>query len=62
VINLRFSQRELVDSICLCCEFYKESEERLECGAFKILRILLEERKVKLEDVVLAARRVSEDI
>ena len=31
----------LIDLICSSCDFYKESEKDLECGAFKILRELL---------------------
>jgi hypothetical protein len=31
----------LIKLICHHCEFYKESDKDLECGAFKILRALL---------------------
>jgi hypothetical protein len=32
---------ELVALICSSCDFYKESEKDLECGAYKILARLL---------------------
>jgi hypothetical protein len=31
----------LIKLICHHCEFYKESDKDLECGAFRILRALL---------------------
>jgi hypothetical protein len=36
------SKGELVELICNHCEFYKESDKDLECGAYKILKALLE--------------------
>jgi len=33
----------LIDLICKHCEFYKESDKELECGAYKILKGLLEQ-------------------
>lgn len=40
-----------VGLICSCCEFYKESDEGLECGAFKILKFLIKNGKISLDDV-----------
>ena len=35
------NKESLIKLICHHCEFYKESDKDLECGAFKILRALL---------------------
>ncbi|MGQ9509592.1 MAG: hypothetical protein ACUVTN_09375 [Thermodesulfobacteriota bacterium] len=37
-----FDKEALIELICTHCEFYKESEKDLECGAYKILKALLE--------------------
>jgi len=37
-----FDKEFLIELICKHCEFYKESDKDLECGAFKILKQLLE--------------------
>ncbi len=45
----------LIDLICKHCEFYKESDKDLECGAYKILKRLLEEGAItpeQIEDVL----------
>lgn len=45
---------ELVELICKRCDFYKESEKDLECGAYKILKGLLEKGVItptEIEDV-----------
>jgi hypothetical protein len=41
----------LIDLICKHCEFYKESERDLECGAFKILKGLLEKGVITPEEI-----------
>jgi hypothetical protein len=41
----------LIDLICKRCEFYKESDKDLECGAFKILKGLLEQGKLTPEEI-----------
>ena len=46
----------LIDLICRHCEFYKESEKELECGAFKILKGLLEKGVVTPEEINEALR------
>ena len=37
-------KESLIRLICEHCDFYKESEKDLECGAFKILKGLLEKK------------------
>jgi hypothetical protein len=41
---------ELRKRICKKCDFYKEGE-RLECGAYKISKKLVENGKISLEDL-----------
>jgi len=41
----------LVNLICKCCDFYKDSDKDLECGAYKILQRLLEKGILTPEDV-----------
>ncbi len=41
----------LIELICKHCEFYKESEKELECGAFKILKGLLEKGLITPEEI-----------
>ena len=41
----------LIELICKHCDFYKESEKDLECGAFKILRELLEKGVITPEEI-----------
>jgi hypothetical protein len=36
------AKEDLIDLICKRCDFYKESDKDLECGAYKILKRLLE--------------------
>lgn len=38
----KMEKEALIRLICSHCDFYKESEKDLECGAFKILKALLE--------------------
>jgi hypothetical protein len=40
-----------IDLICKHCEFFKESEKDLECGAFKILKGLLKKGIIVPEDI-----------
>jgi len=46
-----FDKDYLIDLICKRCEFYKESDKDLECGAFKILKGLLEKGKITPEEI-----------
>ena len=41
----------LTDLICKQCDFYKDSDKDLECGAFKLLRGLLEKGIVTPEEI-----------
>ena len=46
----------LIKLICHHCEFYKESDKDLECGAFKILRALLNKGAITPEEIQDALR------
>lgn len=39
---MMLEKESLVHLICRHCEFFKDSDKDLECGAFKILKGLLE--------------------
>jgi hypothetical protein len=41
----------LVALLCRECQFFKESDADLECGAFVILERLLQEGKIRPEDI-----------
>ena len=51
-----FDKESLIELICKHCEFYKESDKDLECGAFKILKQLLEKGVITPEEVRNALR------
>jgi hypothetical protein len=51
VFAMIFDKESLIDLICKHCEFYKESDKDLECGAFKILRRLLETDAITPEEI-----------
>ncbi len=44
-------KEDLIELICRHCEFYKESEKDLECGAYKILKALLEKNLITPEQI-----------
>jgi hypothetical protein len=46
----------LIELICKHCEFYKDSDKELECGAFKILKALLEEGVITPNEIQDALR------
>jgi len=48
---MTFDKDTLIDLICKHCEFYKESEKDLECGAYKILKGLLEKGAITPEEI-----------
>lgn len=51
---MELAKNELIDLICKRCDFYKEAEKDLECGAYKILKGLLEKGLVtpaQIEDI-----------
>ena len=41
----------LIELICGHCDFYKESDKDLECGAYKILKGLLEKGVITPEEI-----------
>jgi len=53
---MTFDKDFLIELICKHCEFYKESEKELECGAFKILKGLLEKGVITPEEINEALR------
>lgn len=46
----------LIKLICHPCEFYKESDKDLECGAFKILKALLNKGVITPKEIEDALR------
>jgi hypothetical protein len=48
---MTFDKECLIELICKHCEFYKESEKELECGAFKILKGLLEKGVITPKEI-----------
>jgi hypothetical protein len=41
----------LTELVCKHCDFYKESDKDLECGAYKILKGLLEKNIIAPEEI-----------
>jgi hypothetical protein len=50
------NKESLIKLICHHCEFYKESDKDLECGAFKILRALLNKGVITPKEIEDALR------
>ena len=48
---MTFDKDTLIDINCKQCEFYKESDKDLECGAYKILKGLLEKGAITPEEI-----------
>jgi hypothetical protein len=48
---MSLNKEELIELICKHCEFYKESEKELECGAYKIIKGLLEKGIITPEEI-----------
>ena len=48
---MELDKEMLVNLICKCCDFYKDSDKDLECGAYKILQGLLEKGRITPKDV-----------
>ncbi len=44
-------KKALIHLICKHCDFYKESDKDLECGAYKILKGLLENGAITPEEI-----------
>ena len=47
----------LVHLICKHCDFYKDSDKDLECGAYRILKGLLEKGVITPEQIFDASRQ-----
>jgi hypothetical protein len=45
-------RESLIKLICKQCEFYKDSDKDLECGAFKILKSLLEKGVITPAEII----------
>jgi hypothetical protein len=48
---MTLDKKSLVELICTRCDFYKESDKDLECGAYKILKGLLEKGAITPEEI-----------
>ena len=49
-------KESLIDLICKHCDFYKESDKDMECGAFRILTGLLKKGVITPEQILDATR------
>jgi hypothetical protein len=50
-------KKSLVALICRHCQFFKDSDKDLECGAFKILKGLLEKGVITPEEITDVIRK-----
>jgi hypothetical protein len=53
---MKLDKESLIDLICKHCDFYKETEKDLECGAYRILKRLLEKKIITPEEISDALR------
>ncbi len=53
---MTLDKQSLINLICKRCDFYKESDKELECGAFQILKGLLKKGVITPEQVLDATR------
>ena len=53
---MTLDEETLIGLICKHCEFYIESDKDLECGAYKILKRLLEKKIITPEEISDALR------
>jgi len=53
---MALDKESIMHLICEHCDFYKESDKDLECGAFKIMKRLLEKREITPEQIIDASR------
>jgi hypothetical protein len=49
--SMSLNKDALIELICKRCDFYKDSDKDLECGAYKILKGLLEKKAITPEDI-----------
>ena len=54
--SMALDKESLIDLICKHCDFYKESDKELECGAFQILKGLLKKGVITPEQILDATR------
>ncbi len=48
---MKLEKDDLVHLICGHCDFYKDSDKDLECGAYKVLQRLLEKGIITPKDI-----------
>ncbi len=53
---MTLDKEALIHLICKQCDFFKESDKDLECGAYKILKRLLEKKIITPEEISNALR------
>ncbi len=53
---MTLDKESLINLICKHCDFYKESDKDLECGAFRILKGLLKKGVITPEQILDATR------
>lgn len=53
---MEINKEVLTHLICKQCDFYKESDKDLECGAYKILKALLQKKIITQEEILNALR------
>jgi hypothetical protein len=53
---MALDKKSLINLICKTCDFYKESDKDLECGAYQILKALLEKGVITPEQILDATR------
>ncbi len=46
-----WTQEDFASLICAKCQFYKQEDEQLECGAFQALRELLKSEVITIDEV-----------
>ncbi len=56
-LKITLDKESLVHLICEHCDFYKESDKDLECGAYKILKGLLEKGAITPEQIIDVSRQ-----
>lgn len=49
--NYLTSHEGCVDLFCRDCDFFREDERELECGAFKLLKRLMDKKIITPEDI-----------
>ena len=56
-LEMVLDKDSLVHLICKHCDFYKDSDKDLECGAYRILKGLLEKGVITPEQIIDASRQ-----